>query len=69
MDTATFNIPQLWADHHVLAIRDLLKGVEGIDGVEASSAKKQLKVNHDPSVVSIDQIKAKLAGAGYVTEE
>lgn len=69
METATFDIPELWADHHVLAIRALLQGVEGIDGVEASAARKRLKVNFDPAAISPDGIKEKLVAAGYTPVE
>lgn len=69
MDNVTFSIPRLWADHHVLAVRGLLQSIEGIDGVEASSARKQVKINFDAAKVSLAAIKEKLVAAGYVPTE
>ncbi len=69
MANATLDIPNLWADHHVLAVRSLLTGIKGVNNINASAAKKQVSIEYDPTVVSLESLKDCLASAGYPLRE
>ena len=45
MPKATLDVPGLWADHHVTAVREALTGLEGVDEVYASAAWKDRLCN------------------------
>jgi copper chaperone CopZ len=66
MKELTITVPAMWADHHVLAARTALAGVEGIGAVEASARDFTLRVAFDPATIASAAIVATLAGAGYV---
>ena len=57
--------PSLYADHHVLAIREALESIQGVDGVTASSAQKRVTLRYDPKKVKAEAIESKLKEAGY----
>ena len=65
MDKVVLDIPTLWADHHVLKVRDALGSLEGVDKVYASSAWKQVLVSYDSAKTNQDAIVKALADAGY----
>lgn len=65
MEKVTFSIPALWADHHVLAVRQALGQVAGVEEVIASALYKDVLVKYDPTTVTADTLAAKLAEAGY----
>ncbi|NLE44999.1 MAG: heavy-metal-associated domain-containing protein [Chloroflexi bacterium] len=65
MDKLVLNLPALWADHHVLIVRDTLFGLSGVEDVYASSAWKQVMVTYDSSRVEPATIERALAEAGY----
>jgi len=65
MDRVTFNLPAMWADHHVLAVREALGNVNGVQEVVASALYKDVQVKYDPSAVGPDSLANALAQAGY----
>ena len=65
MEKVTFNIPAMWADHHVLAVRTALGEVEGVKEVLASAMYKDAVVEYDPAAVSPAALEAALGEAGY----
>ncbi len=65
MERVTFNIPAMWADHHVLAVREALGQVAGVQEVVASSLYKDVWVTYDPTAVTPEALAARLAEAGY----
>jgi copper chaperone CopZ len=65
MEKVTFSIPALWADHHVLAVRQALGQVAGVQEVIASAMYKDVQVKYDPATVTADTLAGKLAEAGY----
>ena len=69
MDKVVLDVPTLWADHHVLKVRDALGAVEGVDNVYASSAWKQVLVNYDAARTDPSAIERALADAGYPVGE
>ena len=69
MEQLTLQIPKMWADHHVLAVRKVLSGIDGVREVEASAARKRVSLRYDPSVVGRDQVVQALQSAGYDSTE
>ncbi len=65
MDKVVFQVPALWADHHVLGVREALARLEGVEEVYASSAWKQVLVGYDPGKVNPAAIEQTLTAAGY----
>jgi copper chaperone CopZ len=65
MEKVTFNIPSMWADHHVLAVRQALTQVDGVQEVMASSAYKDVLVRYDPAAVDPNRLVGALKEAGY----
>ena len=69
MEKVVLDVPTLWADHHVLKIRDVLATLKGIEDVYASSAWKQVLVSFDPAKLEPAIIEKTLAEAGYPVGE
>ncbi len=65
MEKIVLDVPLLWADHHVLKVRDVLVNLPGVEDVYASSAWKKVLVTYDPAKTSRQAIEQTLAGAGY----
>ena len=68
MEKVIVDVPSMYADHHVLVVRELLAGLEGIEQVYASSAFKQVMVQYDPSAIQPAVITGALTEAGYTRE-
>jgi copper chaperone CopZ len=69
MEKVVLEVPTLWADHHVLNVRDALTSLEGVDSVYASSAWKQVLVSYDSSKTDPAAIEKALTEAGYPVGE
>ncbi|MFQ6099654.1 MAG: heavy-metal-associated domain-containing protein [Anaerolineae bacterium] len=69
MEKVVLDVPTLWADHHVLKVRDVLFGLEGVEDVYASSAWKQVLVTYDDARTDQATIEKALAEAGYAAGE
>lgn len=65
MAKVTFNIPSLWADHHTLAVRQLLGNISGVQNITVSALYRDVVVEHDPDAVGADTIASALEDAGY----
>jgi copper chaperone CopZ len=65
MKKIALDVPAMYADHHVLAVRDALGDVPGIAELYASAAWKQVLVTYDSQKLEPDQIEKLLAEAGY----
>jgi copper chaperone CopZ len=63
------DVPTLWADHHVLKVRDALLALQGVEDVYASSAWKQVLVTYDGEETAQADIEKALAVAGYPAGE
>ena len=69
MTKVVLEVPILWADHHVLKVRDALTALEGVESVYASSGWKQVLVNYDADETNPAVIEKSLAEAGYPVGE
>jgi copper chaperone CopZ len=65
MEKVTFSIPSMWADHHVLAVRQSLGQVSGVQEVLASALYKDVLVKYDPDTTNPDVLSNALVEAGY----
>lgn len=65
MEKATFYIPGMYGDHHVITVRRLLTALDGVEDVWASAAFQQAVVTYDPGAISADEIRARLETNGY----
>jgi hypothetical protein len=69
MEELILSVPGLWADHHVLAVRSLLREAPGIEAVTASALDASVCVTYDQSKTDPAKITALLKGAGYDSGE
>ena len=65
MEDLSLAVPGLWADHHVLAVLDLLRGEQGVSDVAASALHGTLRLRFDPQLTDAGRITARLEDAGY----
>jgi copper chaperone CopZ len=65
MEKLQLNVPDLWADHHVLKVRAALSAMNGVQDVIASSAFRLVALSYDPALVNPGAIMATLDDAGY----
>ena len=68
MEKKSFELPAMYADHHVVEVRRILLELSGVKDAYASSAFQVADVTYDPSMVSKEEIAEKLAEAGYLGE-
>lgn len=69
MEKLMLSVPAMYADHHVLSVRQALASVEGVANVEASAALKIIKLEYDPQKVAPQAMIEALQAAGYGSEE
>ena len=69
MEKLVLDVPILWADHHILKVRDALVNLEGVDDVYASAAWRQVLVNYDAAKTDPATIEKALVDAGYPVGE
>ncbi len=65
IEKVQFNVPNLWADHHTLKVRDVLTNTAGVQDVVASSAFRMVIISYDPAIVTPGALMAALEEAGY----
>jgi hypothetical protein len=65
MEDLVLTLPTMWADHHVLAVRDALRDAPGVADVVASSLDKTLHLTLDPAVTTVGAVNDLLTAAGY----
>jgi copper chaperone CopZ len=68
MEKTTYELPAMYADHHVVEVRRILLEMPGVENVYASSAFQVAEVTYDPAAVSESDIAQKLEKAGYLGE-
>lgn len=68
MEKKTYELPAMFADHHVIEVRRILLELPGVDDVYASSAFQVAEVTYNPEAVAESEITEKLESAGYLGE-
>jgi hypothetical protein len=69
MEELTLAVPGMWADHHVLAVRDLLREDDAVTSTTASALTGVVRVEYDASRTDPQRIAALLAQGGYACGE
>jgi copper chaperone CopZ len=69
MEELTLAVPGMWADHHVLAVRDLLREDDAVTSTTASALTGVVRVEYDASRTDPQRIIALLAEGGYACGE
>ena len=65
MESALFDVPKMYADHHVPLVRDVLLQAAGVQEVNASAMLRRIQVTFDPAVTSAESLQENLVEAGY----
>lgn len=65
MATATFNVQGISCEGCVNAIKRALASLTGVLHVDVSIDNKQVNVTYDDNYISYDEIKNRIADAGY----
>jgi copper chaperone CopZ len=65
VEKAVFDVPKMYADHHVEAVRSALLRLLGVEQVTASSAFARVIVRYDPARLNAGAIEQALRQAGY----
>ena len=68
MASVTVSLPTMFADHHVLKVRDVLFAVDGVEDVVASSAWHAVIVTYNPEKIEPATIQKVLTDAGYTPD-
>jgi copper chaperone CopZ len=68
MASVTVNLPTMFADHHVLKVRETLSALQGVGDVYASSAWHAVIVNYDDDKLNPPDIEKALVDAGYTPD-
>ena len=69
MKSLTLAVPTMYADHHVLKVREALAGLSGVQGVVASAARRQVTLQYQEGDIAPEEIAQALADAGYRPQE
>ncbi len=65
MKQLILEMPTMYADHHVLKVREALEGLKGIEETFASSAWKKLMISYEEKSINPAEIEKALTKAGY----
>jgi len=65
IEEVTLTAPDISCGHCVLRIREEVGALPGVIGVDANESTKMVDISFDSSKVTLDQIEAALAEAGY----
>ncbi len=66
MASVAFDVPAMYADHHVIEVRRILLAIPGVAEVNASSAFQVVQIEYDPDKTSEDIIRQILGESGYL---
>jgi copper chaperone CopZ len=65
MEKLVLIVPGMWADHHVIAVRDLVREEDGVVVTGASALDTTLSLDYDPAKIDPQRVAALLDKAGY----
>lgn len=69
VEKVVFDVPKMYADHHVEAVHKTLSELPGIEQLIASSALKRVVVHYDAARLNPSTIEEMLRAAGYAPRE
>ena len=65
MEQLVVTVPEMWADHHVLKVRDALARLPGVTSIVASARDFELRVAYDPDATGQASLLEALTAVGY----
>lgn len=65
MQELVLEVPGMWADHHVIAVREVLQREDGISVTAASARDATVRIEYDPDRADAKHIATVLEAAGY----
>jgi copper chaperone CopZ len=65
MDEFSVTVPAMWADHHVLIVREALGALAGVSAVSASARDHTVSVSYDSKETDEAALAACLVQSGY----
>jgi copper chaperone CopZ len=65
MEKVVFEVPKMYADHHVERVRKALLPLKGVKNVVASSAAQRVFVEFEPKQLTVSALEEALRAAGY----
>jgi len=68
MEKISFNVPAMYADHHVIEVRRLISELPGVESIYASSAFNIVEIMFDEEKLKANEIESVLDQAGYLVE-
>ena len=68
MTVLTLDLPAMYGDHHVVEVRRILLGLEGVEEVYASSGFRAVEITYNPKKIKKADIETKLDSFGYLGE-
>ena len=68
MAVFTLELPAMYADHHVVEVRRILLGLDGVNEVYASSGFRAAEITYNSKKIKKDQIITQLEEVGYLGE-
>jgi len=68
-EKTVFEVPKMYADHHVEIVRNALLTLNGVEDVVASSGAQRVAVRYDPQRLTANAIAEALRSAGYAPGE
>jgi copper chaperone CopZ len=68
MQTVTYQLPAMYGDHHVVAVRKLLLAAPGVIDVHASSSFQSVEVQFDEETLDPACLEQLLDEAGYLQQ-
>ncbi len=69
IERVTLTAPDISCGHCVATIQKTVGGLTGVASVQANEQTKQVKIEFDPSRVSLAQIEATLDDEGYPVQK
>ncbi|MBE2224957.1 MAG: heavy-metal-associated domain-containing protein [Anaerolineae bacterium] len=68
MKTTTIELPMMYGDHHVVAVRKLLEALPGVETIYASSSFHVVEIQYDETQLNEETIRDKLDAGSYLGE-
>lgn len=65
MEKATFNVPSISCSICSGKIKDGLKNVNGVKGIEVDMKSQAVNIDYDPQAVTPGDIRSKITSMGY----
>ena len=69
MEELILAVPGMWADHHVLVVRDLLRRNDAVASTTASSLERTVRIEYDEARTDPQRITDLLTKGGYACGE